>query len=743
MSLEALGREVEQAYVKNQRVLAFDTYYQMALQHPERHARTAAQYLCDVFQHYGTRLVDSPRGKLQRFVLFDAPFDDGRDALIGHEEVQQRVFRALQNFVRDGRVNRLLLLHGPNGSAKSTFVSCVQRAMEHYSTLDVGAVYRFNWVFPSQKLGRGIGFGGGPGAPAPSGEGGAYASFALLDDENIDARLCDELRDHPLLLVPTAQRKALLEQHLKDPTFVLGDYLLRGDLNPKNRQIYEALLTAYKGDLLKVLRHVQVERVYFQHRYRAGLVTVEAQLAVDAHSRQLTMNRSFAALPAALQSVSLHEYAGDLVDANRGMIEYADLLKRPVEAYKYLLSTVEDALVSVDSTTLALDCVFIGSSNETHLAVFKEIPEFQSFKGRMELIRMGYLLDYEDETRIYSPTLQQRHFEKHVAPHTAFVTAFWAVLTRMRKPLPDKYDKSLAEIVARLGPLEKADLYARRVAPVAFTAEQSRDLLANLDKIWGESDTYPNYEGRTGASPRELKFVLLSASQNPRYPCLSPLAVLDELDELVKNVSVYEFLKQEPLSGGFHENRRFVQTARDRYLDRVDDEVRSSMGLVDESRYSELLSRYITHVSHWVKKEKLRNPTTGRLEDPDLEMMTEVEKTLGVEARRDDFRNEAIARIGAWSIEHPGRKIDYAEVFPRHVRVLRESYFDQRKKQVGKRLDHVLSTLVEGHSASTPLDGQAEAESRATIENLKQRFGYCDKCCKEALGSLFRHRYSA
>src|SRR5205814_2344368 len=108
-------------------------------------------------------------------------------------------------------------------------------------------------------------------------------------------------------------------------------------------------------------------------------VTVEPQLAVDARTRQMTMDRSFGSLPSALQSVSLFEYQGELVDANRGLIEYSDLLKRPLEAYKYLLGTVEQSHVSLDNVILYLDTIFIGSSNESHLAVFKEIPEFQSF----------------------------------------------------------------------------------------------------------------------------------------------------------------------------------------------------------------------------------------------------------------------------------------------------------------------------------------------------------------------------
>jgi predicted Ser/Thr protein kinase len=736
-SLSRIGQEVREGFTRNKRVMSFDEFYNLFLAHPEHYARNAAQYLKDVFDHFGTVEVKTPRGPMTRWRLFDCPFDGGRDRMVGQEEIQGRVYRALSNFVREGGVNKLILLHGPNGSAKSTFVSCLSRALEHYSTLDEGALYRFNWIFPSQKLQKGgIGFSGVGYDGVPGG------SFAYLDDELIDSKLVDELKDNPLLLVPARKRGEIFADKLKDSSFVVNDYFRFGDLGHKNKQIFEALLVAYKGDYLKVLRHVQVERFYLSRRYRVGSVTVEPQLAVDARSRQVTMDRSLAGLPAALQSLSLHEYSGELVDANRGLIEYSDLLKRPLEAYKYLLGTVEQSHVGVDNTILYLDTVFIGSSNESHLAVFKEIPEFQSFKGRIELVRMPYLLDYQEELKIYEEQISGGAVGKHIAPHTAFVAALWAVLTRMRKPLPEKYPKGLADLVAKLSPLEKAELYAKAQPPPGLSAEQTKELLGSIDKIWGESDAYPNYEGRTGASPREIKTLLLNAAQNLRFACVSPLAVFDEMEELVKNVTVYEFLKQEPLPGGYHENKKFIHLVRERFLDLVDDELRSSMGLVEETQYAGLLGKYVTHVSHWTKKEKLRNPSTGRLEDPDEDMMGDVEKTLGVGNKRDEFRHEIISRIGAWSIEHPGQKIDYVQVFPRQLQQLREAYFDQRKKILKKTNEDILVYLADGRDATRArLEREAFDRVETTLNNLQTKYGYCPRCAKDAVSYLLRKRY--
>jgi serine protein kinase len=744
-SLAQIGQEVRESYTRNKRVMSFDEFFQLFLARPEQYARNVAQYLKDVFDYFGTEEIKTPRGSSTRWKLFDVPFDGGRDRLVGQEEVQARVYRVLSNFVREGTINKLILLHGPNGSAKSTFVSCIMRALEFYSTLDEGALYRFNWIFPSEKLQKGgLGFGGGfPTGTAPYGDGSKIDSFAYLDDEFVDAKLVDELRDNPLLLVPAKRRQQLLDEKFRGKSFVATDYIRFGDLGHKNKQIFEALLVAYKGDYLKVLRHVQVERFYISRRYRQAAVTVEPQLAVDAQGRQLTMDRSLSALPTALQSLALYEYSGELVDGNRGVIEYADLLKRPLEAYKYLLGTVEHAEVGVQNTILFVDEFFIGSSNESHLAVFKEVPEFQSFKGRLELVRVPYILDYEIERKIYEEQISDSGVGKHIAPHTAFVAALWATLTRMRKPLPEKYPKGLADLVAKLTPLEKAELYAHGRAPDGLTPEQTKDLLGNIDKIWGESDAYPNYEGRTGASPREIKVLLLNAAQHGKFACVSPLAVFEEMEELVKNVTVYEFLKQEPLPGGYHENKKFIFIVREKFLDIVDDELRSSMGLVEERQYADLFGRYVTHVSHWTKKEKLRNPSTGRLEDPDEDMMTEVEKTLGMGQKRDDFRHEVISRIAAWSIEHPGQKVDFAAVFPRQLQQLREAYFELRKKVVKKTNEELLQYLADGADKMRGrIDREAFDRVETTLKNMKARYGYCDHCSRDAVSYLLRKRYS-
>jgi serine protein kinase len=745
--LSTVGNGVKGAFVESRSILSFDEYLQVFVDAPRLQARSSAQYLRDVLDHFGSEERETPVGKVRRWLLFDLPFEpDARAARVaGHEEVQLALYRALGTFVRSGRVNKLVLLHGPNGSAKSSIVSALVRGMEAYSRTQEGALYRFHWVFPSErklKGGGGLGFG-------PRAESGELASFAHLEGDALDARLSCPMKDHPLLLVPKEERRKLLEQHCRpssregarETDFVLSDYLLDGQPCHTCRQLHDALLSAYQGDWLKVLRHVQVERFYVSARYQEAAVTVEPQLSVDAGYRQVTADRSAAQLPPSLHTVSLFEPQGPLVAANRGVIEYSDLLKRNPEAFKYLLGTSETGRVSLDQFVLQLDVVLLASANEKQLAAFKEMPEFASFKGRLELVRVPYLRRASVEREIYDRQITSPAVGKHVAPHATQVAALWAVLTRLKRPIPERYQGELRELVEDLAPLEKLRLYDSGEAPDRLSLAEAKVLKKHAPDLFRESEVYPNYEGRSGASAREIKTALFNAGQAPDAACLTPLVVLAELEALCKDKSVHEFLQQEVVDG-YHDHEQFVRVAEAEYLDTIDEEIRDSMGFVSESQYRELFVRYVTLVSHWVKGEKLKNPVTGEYEAPDEQRMVEVEKiVMPTGEDRKNFRRSLISAIGAFRLDHPdGAEIEYVAIFPDLFRRLRDHYFEERKRQLRKSREDVLRYLSDERGS---LDEKARLRVEGALNTLRERYGYCEHCAKDAVLFLLRRRYEA
>jgi serine protein kinase len=741
--LKEVGAAVSRDFLHDRSILSFEEYLDLFYQHPRAQTRNSAEYLLDVMDHFGAEQVPHPTGPIRRFKLFDLTDGDRGGRVAGQEEVQNAFYRLLGNFVRAGTVNKVILLHGPNGSAKSTMVESLKRAMELYSREPDGALYEIAWIFPSDKLVKGsIGFSD----RAVAGPTGELTSYAHLDPESVEVRVTCEMRDHPLFLVPRPERRRLLERALKSTVApgsgeaVLPDWIVDGELCHKCRRVYNALLASTNGDWLRVLRHLQVRRFYLSRRYLVGAVTVEPQMSVDAAYHQVSADRSQANLPPALQNVVLFEPHGPLVNAHRGIMEYSDLLKRPLEAFKYLLGFSETGEVPMEHFVLQLDEVLIASSNEKHLGAFKELPDFASFKGRIELVRVPYLRRWRSEKEIYDAQVTSRTVGKHVAPHASEVAAQWAVLTRLKKPVRDRYPADVREVLEGLTPLEKLHLYQDGAAPDRLSLAQARELRKWLPMLYQESDAYPNYEGRTGASAREIKTALLNAAQNPDRPCLSPLAVLEELTALTRDKSVYEFLQEEVVDG-YHDHEEFVRAVEQLLLESVDGEVRESMRLVSDEQYTSLFEQYVQHVRHWVKNERMLNRVTGEMERPDEKRMGEMEAI--VMPRGDDpgeFRRGLMSQIGAHKLENPDAAMNYPRVFPDLLRRLRSHFFEERKRALSRGAENVLKALSDERSSLSPKELD---QVQQTLNAMRDRYGYCEACAKEAILFLVRKRYAS
>jgi serine protein kinase len=724
--IETAGDAVKERFESERRVLSFDEYLALVAEEPARHSRDASRYLLDAIEHYGEYPVERPWAKHTRYALFDLPFasSEGRrnDRLVGQEELQHQVVEALGAFTREGRVNRLVLLHGPNGSAKSTFAACLSAGLEHYSTVPEGAVYRFSWVFPRSENGGGIGFS----SERVSLDG--IESLAHLPEERIDAKLTSELREHPLLLIPQPERQALFGTlGMKSPP----DILWSGDLSHKNRQIFDALLVAYRGDLSRVLSHVQIERYYLSRRHRVGTVTIGPEMAVDARERQLTADRSLGALPASLSATTLYETFGELADGNGGLIEYSDLLKRPLDAWKYLLIAIETGEVALQFSNLQLNSVLLASSNEMHLKAFQEHPEYHSFRGRLRLVRVAYLRDYNQEQGIYDAQIVPQ-VRGHVSPHATYVAALWAVLTRLRRAEAERFeDAELGKLAASLTSLEKADLYAMGAAPRRLGNDDTKVIEREIPAIYDEPSASMDYEGLYGASPREMRGILHAASADR---LLSPLSVLEELETFCRRDD-YAFLRREP-DGDYYDPRAALDSVRERWLDLVDEELQSATGIIEEEQYLSLFDLYVTHVSHGLRNERVSNELTGESEEPDAKMMKRVETILGAEDT-NRFRQDLLSQVATWALDHPGSPVDYARLFPGYIEELAASYFREQKERIGAVAKDVLRHLGAG-------EGQiSEPElALATLNTLKERDGYEDESLLEALSTLLGARYS-
>jgi serine protein kinase len=714
-------------------IFSFDEYMEIFEKHIHRELRTSSMYLKDMFDHYG-------RNEHGGFKLFKKNHPNS-PPVAGQFATQEKIYQNLINFNEEGYNNKFILLVGPNGSAKSSLVKKIMMTAEEYSLTEEGSLFTFSWIFPIDNYIK-----GSLGLSSKQVEKHLH-SFAHLEDSEISAILASELKDHPLLLLPLKTRQKLIDKALEDfpqkLESIQQSYLYNGDLSKRNRLIFDALLKNYKGDFERVMKHIRVERFHIDKRYSTGAATIEPQLHVDAKLQQITMDKRLASLPPSLQSLNLFSMNGEVILANRGVLEFSDLLKRPLDTFKYLLMTMETKTINLQGILTELDIFFIGSSNEVHFNAFKQHPDFNSFKGRFSFLRVPYLLNYKEETLIYLEQVANVRDKSKFEPHALETLCLWAVMTRMRHPQSKNYkDKELGGICEKLTPLEKSVFIAQHEVPEYLNQEEAQILRIGKDDLMTEFDNDPLYEGKFGVSPREVKQFIYELSNESEH--ITFIEVLEFLREISDQKTQYDFLNIGS-QGDYHNPKKFLYLVEQYCLNQFDYELRDSLGLVDNRSYEEYMSKYIQHINAQIKNEKIRNDVTGKYEEPDMYFIKEFESNIHLKENPENYRSHLLSKLGAFSLDHPGKKIVYTEVLNNVYKQLKESFRNEQKKIINKINNSLVFYVneIEDEHKSSALSQEERKLIDDILNNLNEKYGYSQKGAINSLKYLLQKRYDS
>jgi len=722
-----ISASVSRKFKNNETIITYQEFLEKISSPSNKLLRNSAEYIKDVFDHYGFSTVRDINGeKVRRWKLFDR-----HRVVQGQEKAQDAIYSDLCSFA-ENRINKIILLHGPNGSSKSSLIYSIMMAMEEYSHLPEGAAYTFNWLFSdSAEKETGLGF-------TKTNKKYQEDSFARVSPEDITFKLVCDLKDNPIFIIPKKERVELLNRlQYKN----ISKHLLNGELCQKCQEIYNQLEICYEGDWSKIIRHVQVERFYYSKRLRKGLISVEPQQNTDAGSRAINVEKSYK-IPGILSMSSVYESHGDLIDANRGILEFSEIFKRHPEMNKYLLNTAEWGTANLPNFTAFLDCVIFATDNEANLSQFKYTEDWPSFNGRFAYVRVPYLLKFTQEERLYDDLLRELVKDKHVAPHTKKIVALWAVITRLRKS-KHRLGKNLTHI-------QKAVLYDSGDVPDGWKEEDKKNLLGDLKTIAAEFEDLQDqvitnrhgdnlrdagYEGRKGASFREIENIIIHALHNLEYRHLSPPAIFAAIENISKDKTLHDFLRLNEQQG-YLEIEKTIRDIKKYYVKMVQKDIRDSTGLINPDEYLKLFDRYVQHVRAWNRKEKVVNFQTKALEDPNTELMENVEQLLG-SPNQDDWRKGILSSIAAWAINNQERAemgiIPYADIFSNHIEILKQNTFQKYLEQIIKIQKGILLYQTEEWSGVTPED---QTKVVQTVDKMLEK-GYILESLKEAVVFTF------
>ena len=614
---------------------SFEDYLQIVRQSPQV-TRNAFQRVYDMIIRYGIEEYTDNKKKLIRYNFFKDELG-GTDAIYGLDIPLMRLVHVLKAAAEGyGPEKRVILLHGPVGSSKSTIARLLKRGLEHYSTTPDGALYTFDWV--------------------------NLEDVGMANNEN--SKFPCPMHEEPLRLIPPAWReKAVASLGLSTPQFTVR---VEGDLDPACRFIFSRLMDKYGGDWSKLMQHVRVRRLVLAEKDRVGIGTFQPKDEKNQDSTELTGDINYRKIAeyGSDSDPRAFNFDGEFNIANRGIVEFIEVLKLDVAfLYDLLGASQEHKIKPKKFAQTDIDEVIIGHTNEAEYKKLLNNEFMEALRDRTIKIDIPYITRVGEEIRIYEKDFNKDKIRgKHIAPHTLEVAAMWATLTRLEDP--KKHNLSL---------VQKMKLYDGKVLP-GYTQDTVKELRKEAAR-----------EGMQGISPRYVQDKISNALVNDiGEGTINPFMVLSELEKGLRHHS---------LITNEEERKRYsecIGMVKREYEDVVKNEVQRAIS-ADEDAIQKLAANYIDSIKAYTLKEKVKDRFTREDVEPDERLMRSIEEKIDIpENRKDDFRREIMNYIGALAVD--GKKFEW-HTNDRLRRALELKLFEDQKDAI--KLQTLVSSVID------------------------------------------------
>lgn len=619
----------------------FQEYLDLVKQNPKV-TRNAFQRMYDMVIEAGTEEYIDFKKPVIRYKFFDDSANNGKDAVFGLDVPLMKLVNVLKAAALGyGTEKRVILLHGPVGSAKSTICRMLKKGLEAYSKSDSGPLYTFEWIDEKNELG------------------------SLLGKES--KVFPSPMHEEPLLLIPDELRPQICDEINRGQD---GDYRVKieGELSPPSRFIFRQLMEKYNGDLMKVFSHVRVKRMFLSEADRIGIGTFQPKDEKNQDSTELTGDINYRKIAeyGSDSDPRAFNFDGEFNVANRGLIEFVEVLKLDVAfLYDLLGASQEHKVKPKKFAQTHIDEVIIGHTNEPEYRRLQDNEFMEALRDRTVKIDIPYITKWKDEVNIYKKDFNSQKLRGiSIAPHTIEMAAMWAILTRLEKPKK-----------ANLSRLQKLKLYNGKTLP-SYTEDNVKELRKEVTR-----------EGLEGISPRYIQDKLSNSivmSQQNNKGSVNPFMILNELESGLKHHSL---IANEELKSDY---RELLGVVKQEYEEIIKGEVQRAIS-ADESALQRLCANYIDNVKAYTQKERVRNQFTGSDEEPDERLMRSIEEKIEIpESRKDDFRREVMNYIGALAIE--GKKFNY-KMNERLHKALELKLFEDQKDSI--KLTSIVSSVVD------------------------------------------------
>jgi len=465
------------------------------------------------------------------------------------------------------------------------------------------------------------------------------------------------------------------------------------------------LNVAIDGDISPIARHLLFEEYNteyenfpvvqntFSQRARRGIATVPP---MDANSQDVSV------LIGSEDISKLDKYSEDDPRAlslngafnvgNRGIVELVEVFKNEIEFLHTIITATQEKRVPSPGKhdMLHFDGVILAHCNEAEWNRFQSEHTNEAILDRIVKIDVPYVLELEQEIKIYKKILGRSNFASHIAPHTLRVASMFSILSRLHAS-------------------QKCDLLTKmKIYNGEEVVEKGRVKKIDIKDLRDEAPR----EGMQGISTRFIMKAVDNALSDSERDFITPVGMLDSLMKQVKDQIV-------DLDFQNHCLDLIRNTVRDEYLRMLENEIAKAFITAYEEQAQSVFENYLDNAEAFTTKSKMKDRVTKEEMQPDETFMRAIEGAIGVSSSgREGFRADVTAYM--FSKMRRGENVDYTSYEPLKEAI--ETYLITSVKD--------LARIV---TKSKTRDDEQRQKYSVMVQTLIDDYGYTAESAEEIL----------
>ena len=525
----------------------------------------------------------------------------------------------------------------------------------------------------------------------------------------------EESRQVILLMGPVGAGKSALVEHTKKAIDGLSYYHLKGDpqrgeplqLLPRSLRdkFSDKLDVSIEGDISPVARHLllheysgkyenfEVVETTFSQRGRRGIASVPP---MDANSQDVSV------LIGSEDISKLDKYPegdprtlalnGAFNVGNRGIVELVEVFKNEIEFLHTIITATQEKRIPSPGRNdmIYFDGVILAHCNESEWNRFQSDHTNEAILDRIVKVNVPYVLELDQEIKIYQKILNRSDYNMHIAPHSLKVASMFSVMSRLKES-------------------QKCDILTKmKIYNGEEVIEKGRVRKIDIRDLRDEARN----EGMFGISTRFIMKAVDNALAESEKNIITPISIMDSVTKQVKEQLADAEFRERCLGLIQH-------IVREEYLKILENEIAKAFIAAYEEQAQSLFDTYLDNAEAFTTHSKLKDKVTKEEKQPDEKYMRIIEEQIGVTgSSRDGFRSDVTAYMFAKL--RRGEIVDYRSYEPLKEAI--ESYLISSVKDMARIV-----------TKSKTRDEDGRKKYNDMINTLINDYGYNEASAEEIL----------